>query len=99
VLVDQGQFETHGWVRVRGAFSADEAAAMRAVTWQALESVGIRRDDPSTWHEERPGHLQLLKGDPVFQAVGSHRAARNAKQAPSKIRAPAPVPPGPLLEW
>ena len=68
-----GHFEAHGWVRVRGAFSADEAAAMRAVTWQALESVGIRRLDRSTWNKERPTHLQHLKGDSVFQAVGSQR--------------------------
>jgi ectoine hydroxylase-related dioxygenase (phytanoyl-CoA dioxygenase family) len=72
-LVDVEHFEAHGWVRVRGAFSADEAAAMRAATWQALESVGFRRNDPSTWHKERPDHLQHLKRNSVFQAVGSRR--------------------------
>jgi hypothetical protein len=72
-LVDTGHFEAHGWVRVPAAFSADEAHAMRAVTWRALESVGIRRHDPSTWDKERPDHLQHLKADSVFEAVGSER--------------------------
>ena len=71
--MDLEHFEAHGWVRLRGAFSADEAAAMRAVTWRALESVGIQRDDPSTWRKERPDHLQHLKGHPAFQAVGGQR--------------------------
>jgi len=66
-------FETHGWVRVPGAFGADDAAAMREVTWRALERAGIRRDDPTTWAKERPDHLQHLKADPVFRAVGTER--------------------------
>lgn len=64
-------FAEHGWLRVPGAFSADDAAAMREVTWRALEEVGIRRDAPSTWNRERPDHLQHLKSDPAFRAVGS----------------------------
>jgi hypothetical protein len=66
-------FRTHGWVRVPAAFSAAEAAAMREVIWRALAEAGIKRDDPSTWTEERPVHLQHLKTDPVFQAIGSAR--------------------------
>ena len=66
-------FGTHGWVHIPGAFSPDDAAAMREVTWRALERVGIRRDDPSTWTRERPDHLQQLKADAVFAAVGSER--------------------------
>ncbi len=66
-------FRVHGWMRVPNAFSADEAAAMRDVVWHALENVGIERDDPSTWTKERAEHLQQLKGDPVFRAVGSKR--------------------------
>jgi hypothetical protein len=46
---------------------------MRDVVWRALAGVGIRRDDPTTWRTERPDHLQHLKGDPVFRAVGSGR--------------------------
>lgn len=66
-------FHTYGWVRIRGAFSAGEAAAMREVVWRALAAEGIRRDDPATWRDERPDHLQHLKSDPVFRAVGSER--------------------------
>ena len=66
-------FQTHGWVRIPGAFSAEAAAAMRAVVWRALASDGILRDDPTTWREERPNHLQHLKSDPAFRAVESAR--------------------------
>jgi ectoine hydroxylase-related dioxygenase (phytanoyl-CoA dioxygenase family) len=66
-------FRVHGWMRVRNAFGASEAAAMRDVVWNALAEVGIRRDEPSTWTTERPEHLQHLKGDPVFRAVGTRR--------------------------
>jgi hypothetical protein len=66
-------FAIHGWVRIPGSFSADDAAAMREVTWRGLEQVGIHRDDPSTWTKERPDHLQHLKADAVFDAVGTER--------------------------
>jgi hypothetical protein len=65
------QFEELGWVRVPGAFSAEDAAAMRAVTWRALERDGILEHDPSTWSKHRPDHLQHLKSDPAFEAVGT----------------------------
>ena len=60
-------------MRVRAAFSIDEAAAMRDVVWRALDDSGIRRGDPSTWTRERPEHLQQLKADPAFRVVGSGR--------------------------
>jgi hypothetical protein len=66
-------FCVHGWMRVRAAFSVEDAAAMRAAAWRALAKVGIRRSDPSTWTKERPEHLQHLKEDPAFRAVGSAR--------------------------
>ncbi len=66
-------FHAHGWLRVRQAFSPDEAARMRDVLWAGLADAGIRRDDPSTWTVERPGGLQKLKSHPAFAAVGSQR--------------------------
>lgn len=66
-------FREHGWMRIRQAFDAEAAGAMRDAVWRALENVGIRRDRPSTWSVERPVHLQQLKDDPVFQAAGSAR--------------------------
>ena len=77
MLVDNEEtfehFCVHGWMRVRAAFSVDEAAAMRAAAWRALAKVGIRRSDPSTWTKERPERLQHMKDDPAFRAVGSAR--------------------------
>jgi hypothetical protein len=64
-------FHDHGWVRIRGAFDAEAARAMRDSVWRALENVGMHRDRPSTWTMERPPHLQHLKDDPAFQKVGT----------------------------
>jgi len=58
-------------MRVRSAFSRDEAAAMRSAAWRALANAGISEGDSSTWIKERPEHLQQLKADPAFSAVGS----------------------------
>jgi hypothetical protein len=68
-----GHFRVHGWMRVRAAFSGDDAAAMRAAAWRALAKAGIRQHDPSTWIQERPEHLQQVKDDPAFRAVGRAR--------------------------
>ena len=46
---------------------------MRSAAWCALAKVGISEGDPSTWTKERPEHLQHLKADPAFRAVGSER--------------------------
>jgi hypothetical protein len=69
-------FREHGWMRVRGAFNPDEAAAMRSAVWRALADIGIRQGDPSTWTQERPERLQHLKLDPVFRAVWSDRTVQ-----------------------
>jgi len=66
-------FRAYGWIRIRAAFSAEDAAAMCDVIWDALAKVGIRRNDSSTWTKARPEHLQYLKGDPAFRAIGSAR--------------------------
>jgi len=66
-------FRINGWMRVHAAFSADEAASMRAAVWNALAEIGTSRSDPSTWTKERPEHLQHVKNDSAFRAVGSAR--------------------------
>ncbi|MBV9397511.1 MAG: hypothetical protein JO062_06010 [Bryobacterales bacterium] len=43
------------------------------VIWGALAKAGIDRNDSSTWTKARPDHLQYLKSDPVFHAIGSAR--------------------------
>jgi hypothetical protein len=61
-----------GYVRVSAAFSAVDAAAMRNAAWCELaHRYGIARDDRSTWRVEVPHHLQGLKKDPAFAAIGS----------------------------
>ena len=50
------------------------------VIWGALGKVGILRDDPSSWTKTRPEHLQHLKSDPVFRAVGSERTLGAIRQ-------------------
>jgi hypothetical protein len=74
-------FREHGWVRIPSAFGAADAAAMCDVIWTALSRVGIHRGDPSTWTTARPEHLQHLKSDPVFQAIGSERTFAAIEQA------------------
>ena len=64
---------TQGWIRVKAAFSANDAAAMCDIIWRALAKAGISRDDSSTWKKARPHHLQHLKSDPAFCAIGSDR--------------------------
>lgn len=73
-------FRTFGWLRIRGAFSADDAAAMCTVIWSALAKVGIHRNDPTTWTKTRPEHLQPLKRDPAFRAVGTDRTIAAIQQ-------------------
>jgi hypothetical protein len=64
-------FREHGWMRVRQAFTPHAAAAMRDAIWDTLTEAGIDRHRPTTWTVERPTHLQRLKANPVFRAVGS----------------------------
>jgi hypothetical protein len=84
------QFQADGWVRVPGAFGADDAAEMREVVWRALRETGIERDRPDTWHKERPCHLQHLKSDPAFRAVASERTLAAIDQVLAGQRWPLP---------
>jgi ectoine hydroxylase-related dioxygenase (phytanoyl-CoA dioxygenase family) len=74
-------FSVYGWMRVRAAFTANEAAAMRAAIWRALALAGITDRGPSTWTVERPGHLQGTRSDPSFRAVGSARLIKAIDEA------------------
>src|SRR6185503_11739794 len=59
-------FRAFGWVRVRDAFDANDAATMCDVVWNALAKDGSHRNEPSTWTSTRPEHLQHLKKIPPF---------------------------------
>ena len=91
-LTDQEleHFDRYGYLRVSGAFTADEAAAMCDVVWHELESRGIRRADPTTWTEEFPDHLQHLRKAPEFQAVGSPRTLGAIADLLGPVRAEPP---------
>jgi hypothetical protein len=60
-------------MQMRSVFSRHEAVAMQSAAWRVLARVGILESDPSTWTPERPEHLQQLKTEPAFQAVGGVR--------------------------
>ena len=64
-------FRAHGWMRVACAIDGDAAMRMRESVWRALAKGGMHRDRPETWKIERRSHLQHLKNDPAFRAVGS----------------------------
>jgi len=60
-----------GFVRLRGVFSRDQAAAMEERVWGALHRRhGVRRDDPGTWALPPASRLQSLRADRVFDPIG-----------------------------
>jgi hypothetical protein len=66
------EFEDRGFVRIPGAFSREQAAAMEARVWAWLErNYGVSRSDPATWKDVAPTGLQGLKRQSVFDAIGS----------------------------
>jgi hypothetical protein len=72
VDVDVDAFEHDGITRVRGAFSRDAAAAMCDVVWDDLaRQYHFDRDDPRTWCNGSPAHLQHLKSRPEFDAIAT----------------------------
>ncbi len=68
----QHQFDDEGFVRLPGAFSVADAAAMEASVWRLLgEKFGVDREDKSTWKLTQTSSLQEVKSEPVFAAIGS----------------------------
>ncbi len=87
---DLEHFRTFGWVRVHGAFPADAAASMCRAIWEALDRVGIIRDDPATWTKTRPEHLQHLKSHPAFRAIGTERTLASIREVLAGRNLPLP---------
>ena len=66
------EFEEKGFVRVRGAFSREQAAAMEERVWAWLERRhALSRSDPATWSLCQVTGMQGLKRQAVFEAIGS----------------------------
>lgn len=67
----RAEFEEKGFVRIPGAFSREQAAAMEARVWAWLErKYSVSRTDPATWTVSAPTGLQGLKRQHVFEAIG-----------------------------
>lgn len=74
---ERASFFERGWLHVPSAFSPDDAAAIREITWEAMaRQDGIVREDRRTWTCEAPAHLDHLKGRPELRAVASERTNR-----------------------
>jgi hypothetical protein len=68
----RAEFEGKGFVRVPGAFSREQAAAMEARVWRWLErKYGVSQSDPATWRDVAPTGLQGLKRQGIFDPIGS----------------------------
>jgi hypothetical protein len=68
----RAEFDDLGLASLRGAFSVDDAAAMRAVAWREMgRKYGIRENDTATWTVERPSGLKNTKRHRAFDAIGS----------------------------
>ncbi|HEY7107218.1 MAG TPA: phytanoyl-CoA dioxygenase family protein [Acidimicrobiia bacterium] len=66
----RARFDASGIVKIDGAFSADEAAAMRDVVWRELHRrYDIDRHDRSTWHRHPPTGLKGSKTSRAFAPV------------------------------
>lgn len=65
------EFNERGFLRIPGAFSRTEAAAMEDVVWEAVgNKYGACRTDPETWNLKYVSGLQYLRPHPAFQAIG-----------------------------
>jgi hypothetical protein len=76
----QREFEATGIVRLRNAFSRDQASAMANAVWRFVErKTENRRDDPSTWRGERPQvSFRTMRRNPVFGPVMENEGVQRA---------------------
>jgi Phytanoyl-CoA dioxygenase (PhyH) len=67
----RSDFRERGHLRLRGAFSRAEAAAMEEFIWATLsEKHGVLRDDPHSWEIPLSSGLQPIRSHPVFRPIG-----------------------------
>lgn len=102
------EFWATGIVRVRGAFTSDEAAAMRDTLWRELRTrYGIERHDRTTWDRHPPTGLKTSKKSKVFAPILGPAVAGALDQlfSPSTWSRPKHTGqvlvtmPGPATEW
>ena len=64
-------FDECGFVRISGAFTPEQAAAMEEQVWSVLaRKSGVEREDSSTWVAGPVHRLQHLRGRAAFKAIG-----------------------------
>ena len=89
--VQRSDFDERGFLRIGGAFSAAEAAAMQHLVWDALARVhGIQRSDPSSWRRTHPSRLQGISETPGFVPIAGPalRGAIDALLGPGAWQVP-----------
>ena len=75
----RSRFEATGVVRLRGAFAAEQAAAMREAVWRHAErQAGLRPGDPASWAGSPVLNWQGLKGNPAFGPLVGNQLVRDA---------------------
>lgn len=79
----RAEFESTGVLRLGGAFSPSQAAAMRDVVWSYAErKTGVRPDDRVTWPNGwLPISWKPLKGNATFAAITDNPAVTTALDA------------------
>jgi ectoine hydroxylase-related dioxygenase (phytanoyl-CoA dioxygenase family) len=76
------RFTADGVVRVPGAFSADQAAAIRDTVWRFVEGHSeIRSADPSTWSTKVQISFKALRGRAVFAPLIDNPQVEHALDA------------------
>lgn len=75
----RSRFEATGVVFLRGAFAAEQAAAMRDAVWRrAGDQAGLRPGDPASWAGSPAVNWQGLKRNPVFGPLADNQPVRDA---------------------
>jgi hypothetical protein len=75
----RSRFEATGVVRLHGAFTADQATAMRAAMWQHAErQAGLRPADPASWAIRPVVNWQALTRNPVFGPLADNQPVNDA---------------------
>jgi len=76
------RFEASGVVRLSGAFTADQAAAMRHKMWQHAEhQAGLTPAEPEAWAGSPVLNWQALSHDPVFRPLADNESVPDALDA------------------
>jgi hypothetical protein len=75
----RSRFEATGVLRLQGAFSADQAAAMREAVWQHAErQAGLRPGDPASWVGSPVVNWQGLNHNPAFSPLVENQSVGDA---------------------